>query len=206
MADSDGALGSLERWSPTLWLAAGALTLVYSSLYGAEAFLGGYPAAREFIGPIGYIVAFAALLGLYPAVANRRPWLARAGAGLAVLGAAGFLLTLLASAGVVPEDAAWVGAGQLVLILGGMTLSFLVFGGTSLRSGVFSRIVGVLLLMPVAVMALNLSVVIAGLSSPEARFIVSGLWGLSFLGIGFALVTEADTGDQSTPTPDVTTR
>lgn len=201
MADSDGALGSLERWSPTLWLAAGALTLVYSSLYGAEAFLGGYPAAREFIGPIGYIVAFAALLGLYPAVTNRRPWLARAGAGLAVLGAAGFLLTLLASAGVVPEEEAWVGAGQVVLILVGMTLSFLAFGAASLLSGVHSRTVGGLLLVPVVVMAMNLGVVFAGLASAEARFVVSGLWGLSFLALGFTLRTEDAPAGRAQPRP-----
>lgn len=206
MADSDGVFDSLERWSPTLFLAAGGLTLVYSSLYGAEAFLGTYPAARAFVGPVGYVVAFAALLGLSPTVADRRPWMARAGAVLAVLGAAGFLLTIVARAGVVPEDAAWVGAGQLVLILVGMTLSFLVFGVASLRSGVYSGAVGVLLLMPAAVMGLNLSVVVAGLSSAEARFIVSGLWGLSFLALGFTLRTEADAGDRSTPAPDATTR
>lgn len=201
MSDSDGALGTLAPWSPTLWLAAGATILVYSSLYATEAFLGAYPAARDFVGPIGYVVAFVALLGLYPALADRRPGLARAGATLAVLGAAGFSLTVLASAGVVPEDAAWVGAGQLVLILLGMTLSFLVFGVATLRSGAFSRTVGALLLAPVVVMGLNLGVVAAGLASPEARFVVSGLWGLSFLAIGRALRTLDAPASHAEPRP-----
>jgi hypothetical protein len=202
VVDSDGALAPLARWSRALWLVSGALTLVYSSLYGAEAFLGTYPSAREFVGPVAYIVAFVALLGLAPALADRRPRLARAGAVLAVLGAAGFLLNLLAGAGVVPEEATWVGAGQLVLILVGMTLSFLVFGAASLRSGAFSRTVGALLLAPVVVMGLNLGVVAAGLASPEARFVVSGLWGLSFLAIGFTLRSEGTADGRSKPTPD----
>lgn len=199
MTDSDGPLAALEPWSPTLWLGAGALTLVYSSLYGAEAFLGTYPAARDFVGPVGYVVAFVALLGLYPRVAERGPWLARLGAVLAVLGAAGFTLDILANAGVVSEGAAWVNAGRLLAILVGMTMSFLVFGVATLRSGVHSRTVGALLLAPVLVMGLNLGVVATGLASAEARFVVSGLWGLSFLALGVALGTGDAPADRAEP-------
>lgn len=63
MADSNGVLGSLERWSPTLWLASGALTLVYSFLRSGGV-SGTNPLSWDFIGPAGYIVAFTALLGL----------------------------------------------------------------------------------------------------------------------------------------------
>lgn len=196
MTDREGNMATLEKWSPTLFLVAGAIVVVYSSLYGAEAFLGTYPAAREFIGSVGYIIGFVGLLGLYPALTDRSPKLARAGAAFAVLGIVGFLVSIVESAGILSgEPPAWLATSELLFILAGMVLAFIAFSVANLRSDAYSRTVSLLLIAPIVVMALNLAVVMAGLASPEARFLVSGLWGLSYLAIGVTLRTEAGSTD-----------
>lgn len=206
MADSDGVLNLLARWSPTLWIGSGVLGIVYASLYGMEAFLGTYPAVREFFGPVMNIVAFSALLGLYPVLVDRRPWLARAGGVCAVLAIVGSSLVIGATAGLVPEEATWVAASQLLFIIVGMSLAFLVFAVASLRSGVYSRTIGLLLLVPVVIMGLNLGIVVAGYASPEGRLLVSGLWAVTYLALGVTLRTEDGVSESSKPAPDATTR
>lgn len=206
MADNDGVLDPLEELGPALWLGSGALGLVYASLYGTEAFLGTYPAIREFLGPVMNILAFTALLGLYPVFADRRPWLARTGGVCAVLAIAGSVLAILSTAGLVSEGAAWVAASLFVSIVFGMTIAFLALGVASLRSAVYSRTVGVLLLVPVVVMGLNIGIVIAGYASPEGRLLVSGLWAVTYLGIGVTLRTERGSGGPSKTAPGATTR
>lgn len=195
MADSDGVLDPLARWNSTLWFVSGAIGVVYASLYGMEAFLGTYPAAREFFGPVMNVVAFSALLGLYPVLADRRPWLARAGGIFAALAIVGSVLTLVATAGLVSEGVTWLAASQLLFIIVGMTLAFLAFGAASLRSEVYSRTVGLLLLAPVVVMGLNLGIVVAGYASPEGRLLVSGLWAVAYLVIGAKLRTETESAE-----------
>lgn len=206
MSDSDDALNPIERWSPMLWLGSGAIGIIYASLYGMEAFLGTYPAAREFLGPLMNIVAFTALLGLYPVLVDRRPWLARAGGVFAVLAILGSVLALSATAGVISEGATWVAASQLLFIIVGMTLAFLVFSAASLRSEVYSRALGLLLLVPVVIMGLNLGIVFAGYASPEGRLLVSGLWAVTYLIIGATLRTQGGLSDASKPAADATTR
>lgn len=190
MADSHDPLAPLGRWSSLLFLVSGTVGLGYASLYGMEAFAGTYPAIRDFLGPVSYIIAFVGLLGLHSRLSDRSPLLAHAGAVCAGLAIVGFLISLLTSAGVVASDLpGWIEASQFIFILGGWVLSFLLYSIASLRSDVFPRAVGLVLLGPIAVQALNLGVVIAGLSSPEARLLNSGLWALSYLAIGVALRT-----------------
>lgn len=194
---------SLEKVSSELFLISGAVGIVYASLYGMEAFVGTYPAVRDFLGPISYIVAFVGLLGLHARLADRRPKLAHAGAFFAVLAGVGFLLSLLGSAGVVPSELpAMVEAIQFLFILVGWVLSFLLFSVGGLRSDAFTRTVGILLLAPVAVQVLNIGAVAAGYSSPEARLFNSGLWALSYLAIGLALRTQGVRPQRGGATPD----
>lgn len=169
---------------------AGALVVVYSSLYGMEAFFDSYPQIREFIGPIGYIIGFVGLLGLYPGLATRSPKLARTGAIFAAIGIVGFLVTIVIRAEVLASEPAAAGAIQGILILIGMILAYLVFSLTSLRTDLHSRVVGLILLGPFLVNGVNFGIVIAGYASPEGRFVTSGLWALSLLAIGVALHME----------------
>lgn len=191
MTDNDRVLAPLGKWSSVLFLSSGAVGLGYASLYGMEAFAGTYPAIRDFLGPVSYIIAFVGLLGLHSRLADRSPKLAHAGAVFAGLAIVGFLTSLLGSVGVISSDPpGWVSASQIIFILGGWVLSFLLFSIASLRTGVYPRFVGLILLAPIAVQALNIGVVIAGLASPEARLLNSGLWALSYLAIGIALRTQ----------------
>lgn len=206
MGDSAETAGRLERWDPTLWLAAGTLGVVYASLYGMEAVTGSYPEFRAFMGPVMNVLAFAALLGIYPVLVDDRPWLSRIGAGFAVLAIAGSILTVGVTAGLVSSDPPWVSASQLVSIVGGMSIAFLAFAGASLRSTAYSRTVGVLLLAPVAVMALNIAIVVAGYSSPEGRLLVSGLWAVTYLALGARLRGERPSSDPSRAASGTTTR
>lgn len=206
MADSVDELDPLGRWSPTLWLVSGAVGIVYAALYGMEALVGTYPAIRAFLGPVMNVLAFTALLGLYPVFADRRPWLARSGGVFAVLAIAGSFVTIGATAGIIPEGAAWVAASQLVSIVFGMTIAFLAFGVASVRSEVYSRTVGLLLLVPVVIMVLNIGIVVAGYASPEGRLLVSGLWAVTYLGIGVTLRAEHGSSGPSKTAPGTTTR
>lgn len=201
MVDSNSVLAPLERWSSRLFLAAGAVLAVYATFYGTEAFLDTVPAVRDVLGPAGYIIGFVGLLGLYPALADRSPKLAHAGAFFAVLGIVGWLVSLLGRAGIVSGAPAALDATEALFILIGMILAFLAFATASLRTDIHSRMVGVLLLGPFLVNALNFGIVIAGYASPEGRFATSGLWALSYLAIGIALRTAGIPAGRTDPRP-----
>jgi hypothetical protein len=206
MADSESVLAPFERWNLTLWFGFGAIGIVYASLFGMEVFIGTYPAGREFLGPVMNGLAFTALLGLYPVLADRRPWLARAGGVCAVLAAVGSLVALGVTAGIFSEGTTWVAANVFLFIILGMALAFLAFGVASLRSAVYSRVVGLLLLVPAVIMGLNVGIVVAGYASPEGRLLVNGLWTVTYLAIEVTLRTEGGAIDRSDPTPDATAR
>lgn len=194
MSDSEGVLASIERWSTTLFLVAGALGLVYTAFWGFVAFAGAdYPILRDVVFRLAaYVVASVALLGLYPSLADESPKLARAGAvfaGLSVVGwlADGLLGTsrsLAVYLGATPP--AWLGAFGILILLG-FVLGFPSFGVASLRTDVYSQTVGLALLTPLLVTAMNIGIVFAGMTSPEARALVSLGYATSHLAIGFSL-------------------
>lgn len=204
MADSDGPWAQLGRWSPTLWLIAGAVGIVYAALYGVEAVTGSYPSIRGYLGPVMNVAAFTALLGLAHAFSARQPRLARVGGVCAALAIVGSVIAVAATAGIVSQEATWVGASQLLLIVVGMTLAFLAVGAASLRSDSRSWTVGVLLLVPAAIMGLNIGIVIADFASPEGRLLVSGLWALTYLALGLRLRRGTASGASSRSMPDAT--
>lgn len=203
---ADSALDSLKRLSPTLWFVSGGIGVVYASLYGMEAFVGTYPSIRTFFGPAMSVAAFLALLGLYPVLAGRHPWLARVGGFCGALAIVGSFVALLEAAGVVSDEATWFVVSQLVSIVLGMSLAFFAFGVGSLRSERYSRTVGLLLLVPALIMVLNLGIVIAGYASPEGRLLVSGFWAVTYLAIGGTLRAEDGSTAASKPTAEAASR
>lgn len=202
MTDSEGVLAPLDGKSPRLFLVAGAILVVYATLHGMEAFLDmSYPMVRDgIIRPVGYVLGFVAVLGLYPTLADRSPKLARVGAVFTTLGAVGWFVTgfvgssrgLAAHLGMDPP--AWLGVFGLAIAFG-FLVGFPSFGVASLRTDVYSRTIGLLLLAPLVVMAVNFSIVFGGYTSPLGRFIVSAGDALIVLGLGIVLGTEkAPTG------------
>lgn len=208
MAEREGLLNRIEPWSPRLFLVAGLLGLAYGALWGLVAFTGvEYPILRDVVFRLsGYVIAFVALLGLYPSLAPHSPNLARAGAVFAVLALVGWVVdgllgstrSLAVYLGTDPPG--WVAAFG-VLILLGFVVAFPAFGVASLQTRIHSRAVGFALLTPLLVTVINLGIVAAGLTSPEGRFAVSVLYALTHLAIGVSLRTEGHPDEQAETKP-----
>lgn len=207
MADSDSALASLDRRSPTLFLVAGALLAVFAALLGVEAFTN-TTAPEDIFGPPGFFFAMVGLLGLYPAVAGRILLVSRASAVIAAVSAVGWLvITVLAigeTAGVLPplEDVGVL--GLIVVLVAGipMVLAYILFSVISLRIDAHSRIVSLLLLAPPTIFAVMLATAIAGYTPAWSAFVIGSGQALVHLGIGFVLRTEGVPTDHVEPAPD----
>lgn len=190
MGSNGSVLSSLDGKSQTLFLVGGASLVAYATLLGVELFLNiSYPFVREVIlGPAGYFMGFLALLGLYPALADRNQNLARVGAVFAALGAVGWFASgvkrFLEQTGGVPPD--WLGVFGLLIPLG-FVLGYLVFGAASIRSDVVPRTVGLVLLLPLFGVLLNFFLKAVGIPLEEGRIIIVSWFALAHLAIGIAL-------------------
>lgn len=187
-----GRMALFEGRSPTLFLIGGLLLGVYTFMNGMKTFLDmGAPFVNDvLIGPAGFFLGFIALLGLYPSVADGSPILAKAAAGLAGLGAVGWLLAAVRrlvqhSAGSVPG---WLEAVGLLIPVG-FGLGFLAFSVASFRSDGHARIVGLVLLLPLFGVFLNFAVKAAGISIPVGRVLINFWFAVAFLTIGATLRT-----------------
>lgn len=200
----------LERRSPALFLAGGALLVVYGTLNGIEAFTATAVPANVF--ETGYVVAFLGLLGLYPSLRADEPRLARVGAGAAGVGLLGVGLVSLRSighlAGLVPEyPAGWWAV--VVLLLVGFVGGYLAFGLAALRADGHATTVGLVLLLPGLIVVLMVLHIAAGLDSPATVFVVSSGQAMAHLAIGETLRQQSSRpdGDESAEgvTPPVAT-
>lgn len=201
---------SFEEKSATLFLGGGVLLVGFAALLGYQAFTN-EPAPEDIFAGAGFALGFLGLLGLYPALADRSPWFARAGAVFAALGAIGFAVTFVVSigqfAGAVPaEIPAWVAALQILSVVG-LVPGYLAFGVASLRTDAHSRTLGLLLLAPAIIFSLNLATAIA--LSPENPEFTAGPvvfasgQTLALLAIGYVLRTEGVPTDRERVEPSV---
>lgn len=183
-------LQSLEQHSSTLFLVAGVLMVVHTVIHALIAFTDmNYPLHHEMpFGVVGHMLAFIALLGLYPQLVTRSPKLSRAGAGLAVLGTVGWFvigtMTLAETLGVTLP--AWLGVFAPVTILT-VVLGYLAFGVAGLRSDIVTRTTALVVLTPVLVMIYNMAVALTTGGTREGQIIVAGGFALTHLAIGAAL-------------------
>ncbi len=184
----------LENGRQTAFVTAGCLFLVTAVLFGLEAFTA---ASRPvwltaLAGSLGLLVTFVGLVGLYPGVKRQEPRLARAGIaliGVAVTGLIVFPLCLLAKMSGIPLPAppivAFVGAMLAIILV------FVLFGAASLRSGVHSQTVGVLIFVLVGTFfgGLIADLVYGGSPAPVNVF-VNGAQSAILLSIGYILPTD----------------
>jgi len=186
-------LQSLEQQSATLFLVAGGLMVVHTGIHVLIAFTNTtYPLHHEMpFGFLGHLLAFVALLGLYPQLVTRSPKLTRAGAGVVVLAMVGWLvvgtMTLAESLGV--SLPAWLGAVAPLFIVG-FILGYLALGIASLRTDIVTRTTALVILSPVVVMIYNMSVALTTGGTQEGQIIVAGGFALTHLAIGVALRSE----------------
>lgn len=203
---TDPHWNSVERWSPTLFLAGGGLLVAHAGLLGVQMF-STLTTPPDVFGPSGHLLALAGLFGLYPAIAHRTPWLARtavAGAGVALL--SWTVMTVgrfLAAAGIV-TSVSDVLPGAFVLILFGSTiLTYVLFGVATLRVGDDSRI-GLIVLAPATLIVVGLvNAATTGVTGIEGTVIAGGL-ALSVLALGYTLRTLERPADGDVTAGDVT--
>lgn len=189
----------LERWSPTLFLVSGGILVVYATFNGLWAFTNVMPEGHGL--EIGYVLGFLGLLGLYPSLARRSPWLARLGAFAAGIG-------VFASIYVSMNDYVQVAglmAGNLpgwpylrLLPLVGFLVGYLSSGIAALRSDAHSQTVGLLLLIPGIIVILMLGSIFTGhplLSRFQTVFVVSAGEAMAHLAIGATLRTGSPPAD-----------
>lgn len=210
---SDRRWESLERWRATAFLLAGVMFVVDAAIVGAVIVAVGEDVmllGQAFIAA-GWTAAFVGLLGVYPGLSDRSPWLARAAAVFAVIGAVVFVAMAVASlvyfAGIPDGEITAIVPFFLPGVIIGSVLGFLCIGAASLRSDVHSTTVGVLLVALGLFPVVNIASGIGGVESLTFTLaIVVGL-ALVNLAIGYlfrtggALAGPERTGRASDATP-----
>jgi hypothetical protein len=199
--------GPLERWSPLVFLLAGALLAVATVAIGFELFtsmdgLTSGPAGLA--GFIGIAVSYFGLLGLYPRLVDRTPRLARASVSLLLIPVVLIVVDVTALVlNATPPMGQFGSAGFmtiLVLFAVGIALAAI----ASLRTEVPSRSVGVALF----VFALSWfgqvgAAQVYGFPIPDVpNGVFTGMMTLSLLTIGYLLLIEPEPSDRSKPASD----
>jgi hypothetical protein len=180
-----------------LYLIAGSVLVVYGALNGLVAFTEITVDPKVF--EAGYVAGFLGLLGIYPKVANRSPWLARIGALTGGFGLIAFsVFTVFNIANLVGltwgDPPGW--AAFTLMAASGFVVGYLVMGGAVVRSGAYSRTVGLLLLVPGIIIVLMFVTMFTGLVSDVTIFVVSAGQGLTHLAIGSSLRAESESTEQ----------
>lgn len=185
-------LAPLDGESPTLYLAAGALLVLFATNTAARVFAdAGVETLHSTLGPGGIFVGLVGLFGVYPALARRRSRLAHVAAAVAAVPLVGWFAIAVtgvgSAAGVTPGASVVLPAAAVPVVFLSTLLAYLLFGAAGLRADGHDRTVGLALLAP-AVPFLVLVVGVAVL--PQAawlEFLVDGGHALAHLAIGVTL-------------------
>lgn len=193
---------SVEQWSPTLFLIGGGLMVGHAALLGVQAF-SNLSTPPDVFGPTGHLVALLGLVGLYPVLATRTPIVARiSGAVTAVALVSWFVMTVtrvLAIAGIVSAVSDVLPGIFFLLVFASTILTYVLFGVATLRIDDGSRIVGLLVLTPAALITIVLvDSAITGVTALDGVVIGSGL-ALSMLTVGYTLRTWDRPTDNAAP-------
>jgi len=200
------------QWSSAFILIAGGLFAIVAMFWAAEVFLNmGMEIAREFLVSASGIFVYIGLLGLYPALIKRTPWLARAAALFTVVGLGGASVRAVVYAsqlvGILEAQPAWFDALQLPLFIG-IVLGYITFGVAVLRTDAYSRTVG-LLLVVLGILFIGLLATIiamAGNYPYVIQVLYNGANALVLLAIGYLLRVKDVPTDRAEPAADTTAR
>lgn len=191
----------LEALSGTLFLAAGALVVIYSALHGIEAATDVILEPNPF--EFGYVLGFLGLLGLYPTVVEESPWMARVGAVAAVLGMIGLsaftVLHLGELAGLIePGRPDWITV-FIPFPLAGFVIGYLSMGSAVLLGSDRYRTLGLLLLAPGLIVVVMLIQIFMGWTSQLQAFVISAGEAMAHLAIGATLQMDTRQGKRERP-------
>jgi hypothetical protein len=199
---------SLERRSAGAFLAAAGSFAVFAMLWGAAVFTDIAPRpAVDVFGPGGWVLAFVGLLGLYPGLADRTERVSRVGAVFAAVGVGGGTATVVVNlgqlTGLTGQPPAWFAVFNILLLVG-IIPGFLTFAIAVLQTDVQSQSLGLLLLVPALLFAVNIvRVTTLGPRVPTgAPFVLGGGQALAFLAIGVTLRTAEMSAAQAAPSAD----
>lgn len=204
----DGIWASLRRWRSTAFLVGGLILACDAVLITAEIVSGvenWILLGQAFVG-LGWTAALLGLMGVFPDLADRSRWTARAGAVFVVVGVVTFAamaVTVLAFyTGIVAGS--WEDVSSLPLpgVIIGSVLGFITFSVASLRAGVHSRRFGLLLLVPPLLVVTNIVRFVAGFESTTITLAIVVLDALAMLSLGYVLRTGPDRADAPDPGPE----
>lgn len=206
MTGRDGALYPLERWTPTLYLVAGTVLILFPTNTALKTFTGtSYPVVGEIVAPAGFLIGVFGLLGLYPALADRTPRLARVAGVIAALSAADWGLIILKNAaimtGLLPEIGALTAVTGIVAVSTTM-LSYGIFGVAGVRTGVYQPWVRRLMMLEGLVFIHVFIILFASISIP--LYLLEIFHVITHLGIGITLWTNGTPSDRAEPAADAT--
>ena len=191
MTNRNGGLKSIEGRTGTLFLIAGGLFIVFAALHGVEAFLD-RSAPKDIFGPAGFAFAFVGMLGLYPTLADRTPWLTRFGTIFAAIGLIASAVTSAWHIGIWVVPAAtptFVTVLPFGMVLG-QFLGYIPFGLASLRADVHPRTIGLLLIAVPAILAVMIVTVATGYATSWSAVILGSAQAVVHVAIGNSLQTE----------------
>lgn len=178
-------------------LIGAAVVALHDATRGTEMAL---PVGQAFIGA-GWTALLVGLLGLYPRLADRSRWLSRAGLLFTVIGIVGYVVMTALSVAVFTNIVAGELESYAILFLPlvavGSFLAFPLIAIAILRSGVYSRTVGVLLFGPTAIFLAN---VLTGGNSPWSLVAVIVAQIVVYGTIGYLLRTDG-VSEQRAPSP-----
>lgn len=200
---------ALESWAPALFVAGGVSWLVAAGINTLIHFAGVLEMAvlsQVFVSG-AMLLAMVGLVGLYPSVGDWRPAAAKAGLGLAALGAVGALVNVVWSVLSVFVSGVDVLEAEppalIIVVVTGLLLLVapLVFGGFALRAGSLPRATGGFLLAEAALMAF----VVFGPTEalPRGVFLVGAetTHAVIFFGVGYTLRTGVTPTSRTEPAP-----
>lgn len=184
---------SLAQWRAIAFLVGGLMFIPKMIIEAADIVRGVerfWTLARVFLGA-GWTAAFLGLLGFYPSLDDKRPWLARVGAFFAVIG--GITMTVMAIAslgyftGILNGEITDVLMYFIPGVFGGIVLGFGTFGIASLKTNIYSQGIGLLFLLLPLTFLFNLSSPFIGFATLTKSLIIILILTLAMLTIGYLL-------------------
>lgn len=201
-------LESLEKWSAVIFLLAGILLLIGAIVIGLQLLTGDPSFLKdpfELAPPLGFVISYLGLLGLYPRLADPSPRLAKVSVGLLLLPVLVLLIYVITTPlGVTIPYGGTIATVSFVLFALGIAL----FGIGSYQTPVLSSPIGLSLL---AISATWFVVVGEGLLNgfPVTQSVLFGTIVIqtgALLAIGYLLRTESEPPSRSGPASDTAVR
>lgn len=200
--------GSVERWSPSLFLVGGVLLLGHATVAGVRAFTD-LATPPDVFAATGHFVALVGLLGLVPVLEGRTIGRGRVAITVALVALGSWfvmaLTQFLAFAGVVSSIETALPGVFFLIVLGSTVLTYGLFGVAALRVDTRSHTVGLLVLAPGGLTAALVVVpAVTGGTALDSLVIGGGL-AVSMLALGDTLLTWRVRHERTAVADDVAT-